>query len=117
MCFVSRRHQCAAAAIPPGLISVGRVLGLLNGDMLVIRCGGGLIAAPITAVVLGIQPAFHESVARELAGRKTNVWIRSMADGGLAFSFEEDRPHDSEPITVQPFAAAIGTATQRTDAS
>lgn len=102
--FFSRRAQRAGSYVPEGRVSQGRVLGLLrDGETALVRCGSGLLKAPVREIVSGLPGELCAEAVKTLLGSGTMLWIRNAGEGTpLQFRLSEEagRTLHVEPIAV-----------------
>lgn len=87
----SMRYQQDAALIPPGCISLARVVGLLpDGSTAMLRCGGGLITLHMRHIVSGLDKSLYTVAAEQLKQAQVSIWLRREQNGEFKVGFSDN---------------------------
>ena len=88
--FFSMRYQQDAALISPGCISLAQFVGLLPGNMAMLRCGGGLIPLPMREIFPGLNKSLYPTAVEQLKQAQVSIWLRGEKNGQFKVGFNDE---------------------------
>ncbi|MDQ3705298.1 MAG: hypothetical protein M3437_08775 [Chloroflexota bacterium] len=100
--FVSRRRQDSRSNPPPGTLSLAYVLGMVDGQTVLLHSGSTIWKLPPNSIVNGLPPELYETAIEILRDSGQEIWLLRESSGQLFSGI--GTPEDPE-ITVAPVAS------------